>query len=432
MQIDSIVLIAAAEVGAVLMIFCVILLVQNRSLRKLIKKLQTRMGEIVQDLKTATSSPPPPTTSSEESTQQSCQTYLNQVDEQLDITRAHHASLSPDRDIVLDLAPDTELPRRAAALRYAMLLAEKEALLAAVDPDIDPDSDGLEWSKIRGKYQQIFDFYEDYTAEPEGAADQEELDALNQELTNAKKRINNLEKFKALYFDLEELWEASKEKAKSHYKDLTELASEVDSGGKIESALESYHASYGTVDRIIQQGVGDPETIIEKVAVTDEETAGELRHLRVVAADQHKLITELQVRLKNASTDEERVEIVEGLQGELEKQKRFMQESETCIQLMEDELNNANKELDQLKGRLKALPSIKTQLQEIRKTKDEYELKVYSLTSENRKLTKKLKDEKRSVIVESGETTKLKKDIADLETRYASLEEKYLDLKIQQ
>ncbi len=435
MQIDSIVLIAAAEVGAVLLIFCVILLVQNRSLRKLIKKLQTRMGEIVQDLKTATSSPPPPESaqeSTEEAKQQICQTYLNQVDEQLDITREHHASLSPDRDIVLDLAPDTELPRRAAALRYAMLLAEKEALLAAVDPDIDPDSDGLEWSKIRGKYQQIFDFYEDYTPEPEEAAGQDELDALNQELTNAKKRINNLEKFKALYFDLEEQWEASKEKAKTHYKDLTELASEVDSGGKIESALESYHASYGTVDRIIQQGVGDPETIIETVSITDEETAGELRHLRVVAADQHKLITALQDRLKNASTDEERVQIVEGLQGELDKQKRFMQESETCIQLMEDELNNANKELDQLKGRLKALPSIKTQLQEIRKTKDEYELKVYSLTSENRKLTKKLKDEKRSVIVESGETTKFKKDIADLETRYASLEEKYLDLKIQQ
>ncbi|MFL0802135.1 MAG: hypothetical protein K6L81_00330 [Agarilytica sp.] len=427
MQLDNIALIAAAEVAAVLLIFCIILLYQNRSLRNLIKKLQGRMTELVGDLKTAKSSPPPPEAAAD-TPLALCKSFLDHVGDQIEITRDHHKSLSPDRDIVLDLAPDTDLPRRAAALRYAMLLAEKEALLSV----IESEDEEINWSLIRGKYQQIFDFYEDYTPEAEEVADHADIEALNQELTNAKKRINNLEKFKALYFDLEEQWEESKNKAQEHYNDLSAMASEVENGDKFESALEGYHASYGNIDKMIQQGVGDPETIIETVKVTDAETAGELRHLRMVAADQHKIITELEEKLKGANSDEERNQIMEGLKGELDKQKRFIQESETCIQLMEDELNNAHKELDQLKGRLKALPSLKTQMQEMRKQKDEYELKVYALTSENRKLTKKLKEDKSSIPVDNGDAAKLKKEVADLETRYANLEEKYLDLKLKQ
>lgn len=428
MQFDNILVIALAEVSLVLLIFCLILFAQNRKQKGVVKKLQSRMLELVDDLKEAKTSPA--TESQEEPTAaEVCKTFLDQVNEQIEVTREHHTSLEPDRDIVLDLAPDTELPRRAAALRYAVLLAEKEALMSAIEFE-DEESD-LDWSKIRGKYQQIFDFYEDYTPEPEEVANHGDLEALNQELLNAKKRINNLEKFKALYFDLEEKWEASKEQAQAHYNDLNEMASQVEDSEKFETSLKNYHEAYNTIDTIIVEGVGNPDTIVETVKITDEKTAGELRHLRMVTADQHKIITDLEDKLKSASTDEEKNEIVEGLKDELEKQKRFMQESDTCIQLMEDELNNAHKELDQLKGRLKTLPSLKTQMQEVRKQKDEYELKVYALTSENRKLTKKLKEEQgSSMVVDSGEATKLKKELADLESRYASLEEKYLDLKI--
>lgn len=425
MQFDNIALIAAIEIAAVLLVFCVILVVQNRSLRGLVKKLQGRLAQLVEDLKRAKAAPPAPEAPPTEEPES--KSFLDYVDEHIEITRDHHGTLDPDRDIVLDLAPDTELPRRAAALRYAVLLAEKEAVQSAQALGED-----INWSLLRAKYQQIFDFYEDYLPEPEEVSDSAELDALNQELTNAKKRINNLEKFKALYFDLEESWEASKKQAKVHYDDLSAMASEVSDGDKFEQALESYHAAYTQIDGIIQEGVGDPETIIETVKVTDEETAGELRHLRIVAADQHKIITQLQNKLQDATTDEERNQIVDGLKDELDKQKRFMQESETCIQLMEDELNNVHRELDQLKGRLKSLPAIKTQMQELRKQKDEFELKAYALTSENRKLKKQLKEDKGGVTVDDGESAKLKKELSELETRYANLEEKYLDLKLNQ
>lgn len=418
MQLNNLALIAAAEVAAVLLVFCVILIFQNRSLRGLVKKLQSRMEQLVEDLKAARSD-------KNQEQRGNLKSFAEQINDQLELTKDHHKDLKSEQDIVLDLAPDIELPKRAAALRYAILLAEKECVAAS-------EQDEPNWELLRSKYEQIFDFYSDYTESADEGGSREELDALSQELSNAKKRINNLEKFKALYFDLEEQWEASKEEAQTHYNNLSEMSAKIENGQEFESALESYHASYNDVNNLIERGIGDPEVITKTVEVVDKETAGELRHLRMVASDQHKLITELQSKLRGASTDVERNQIMEGLQDELQRQQRFIQESETCIQLMEDELNNTNRELDQLKSRLKALPSIKTQLKEIKTQKDEYELKVYALTSENRKLTKKLKEEKESSPIDTGDTASMKKELIELETRYASLEEKYLDLKLQQ
>lgn len=430
MQFENIALIAAVEVAVVLLIFCLILGVQNHSLRKLIKKLQSRMSELVQELKvskqtsnTSESSQPPAAPAQEKS-------YTTYIDEQLIETKQHHTGLDPDRDIVLDLAPDSDIPKRSAALRYAVLLAEKEAFSPILDADDVPD-----WSLIRNKYQQIFDFYEDYTADSSASVDNEEINSLNEELINAKKRINNLERFKALYFELEEKWDASKEKAELHFKDLNNMASEVADEAKFKGLLESYHSAYSDIDDIIGGGQETDEVTTEPGSGeggTTELSSGELRHLRSVAADQHKIITDLQAQLQAAITNEDKNNIVEGLKAELDKQKAFIQESETCIQLMEDELQTKNNELEQLKGRLKTLPGIRTQLQELKKQKDEYEIKVYSLTSDNRKLSKKLREEKGSLAVDNGESAKLKKELRDLEVRYANLEEKYLDLKLNQ
>lgn len=432
MPLERIALIAALEVAALLLVFSIILLFKNRTLRRLIKKLQGNVSELSEELKkakaasklekkaTAVKSEPPPAPN--------CATFLDYINQQIDDTKAHHATLQPDQDIVLDLAPDTFLPRRAAAFRHAMLLAEKEALMSA-----QRSGESLDWSLLRTKYQQFFSFYEDYAALPDtdSSPDSAELDAINEELTNAKKRINNLEKFKALYFDLEEQWDASKKNAQTHFDSLSQMAADISDSDRFTSTLQSYHAAYSNIDSIIQQGIGDPASIIDNEKITNQATVGELRHLRMVAADQHRLITELEAKLLDAKTAEDRTRIVEGLKTELDKQKRFIQESDTCIQLLEDELSNAHKELDQLKTRLKALPAIKTQLQELRKERDDFELQVYKLQAESRKQGRKSKDDKDTIVVDNAEASKLKKELKELEARYANLEEKYLDLKMQ-
>ncbi len=425
MQFDNVMLIASAEVIAVLLIFCGILFYQNRALRKRIAKFKGRMEQLVVELRAAKKVPSPtPQAAEPEPPQNKFKDHLN---DQLSLTKEHHASLKSSQDIVLDLSPETELPQRAAALRYAMLLAEKEAW-ANVEEGQPP-----KWEVLKFKYEQIFSFYEDYLPEPE-AGSNDEAEALHQELLNAKKRINNLEKFKALFFDLEEKWEASKQTAQTHYDNLSQMAEKVDDRDAFETALNNYHSAYGDVSKLIEGGVEGTDILGGPDAAPDQKTAGELRHLRAVAADQHRIITGLQEKLKNAKNEEDREQIVNNLQEELDKQQRFVQESETCIQLMEDELKATNKELTQLKDRLKTLPSLKTQLQEAKEQRDAYELKMYALTSENRKLKKQAKEDSSAsaITVDVGETSKLKKELTELETRYASLEEKYLDLKIQQ
>ncbi|WNO09958.1 hypothetical protein [Teredinibacter sp. KSP-S5-2] len=417
-------IVAAVEVAAVLFVICVFLVYQNRNLRELVSRLKTRMEELVSDLRHARRLVSSNKPAEQESTSPptSGKAYLALIAEQIEQTRNYHESLNSTQDIILDLSPETPLPRRAAALRYAMLLAEKEAVSGGEDAKTN-------WEPIKKKYEQIFSFYEDYSTDAETpSGPSEEVDLLNQELTNAKKRINNLEKFKALYFDLEEKWQEAKDNADAHYSDLTEMVSQVENSGEFEQKLNDYHASYQTVSKLIEGGVEPTQTEVIRL---DEAAAGEIRHLRAVAADQHKIIEDLQRRLQEAQSEEERTAVVTGLQQELHKQTRFIQEAETCIQLMEDELHNANREIEQLKSKANTLPQLKAELKETRDLKDEYELKMYALKTENTKLNKRLK-ESNNTSIDMAQLNEMKKQLADMETQYASLEEKYLDLKLQQ
>lgn len=291
-ELLKLILVGTIEVGLLLLIIGAFLAVQNFSQRRLITKLRHRMQGLVAEIKQHRSKAPAVASASP---QTNFKAFINT---QLDLTRAHHQSLDSDQDIVLDIDPATPPPQRAAALRYALLIAEKEALN-------EDEKQAPDWHALQNKYDQIFGYYEDYSN--------------------------------------------SEEDAPQH--------------------------------------------------LSDDDTSGEIRHLRAVAADQHTTITTLQSKLKNAKTSEEKAEIVEELQDELNKQVRFVQESETCVKLMEDELSNANKELAQTK-------------------------------QENQKLSQKLNNNLDAANTDSGEIQKYKKALQELQSRYAELEEKYLDTKI--
>ena len=428
MNLDNIILITSLEVSALLLVVCVFLVVRNRRLNDLLNRLRERMQELVSDLKLARVAPPPPP---EVEAEVDTKSYADHIEDQLVFTRDHHGNLDPTQDISLDLSPENPMPRRVAAMRNAILLAEKEALAFA-------DDDRPNWDLIRSKYEQLFSFFADYS-QPEGieiepetpAGDPEELESLKQELENAKKRVSNLEKFKKLYFELEAQWDSSQKTAKEHYNNLTVMADQVEDKQAFETALNGYNDSYKKFNNLFND-----DTVIQSITAIDPEAAKEIAHLRSVAADQHRTINELEAKLANANSDEEKNQIVEGLKGELDRMTRFVKESETCIQLMEEELNSAHKEVDILKSRMKAVPSLKTQLKEVTNQKDEMELKVYALSSENRKLAKQLKEQPSASSAGDhnarAELEKMKKELQTWETNYAELEERYLDLKMGQ
>lgn len=404
-----ILLIGAIELALLFVVTSIFLVFQNRSLKKLLGKLRSRMQVMVEQIRTTN-----PSREGKNKTDASYQDFLNQ---QIKTTHARHLALNSDQDIALDIDPQVPLPRRVAALRFALLQAEREATR-----NNQPD-----WDAFQNRYEQIFSYFQDYSPSAEGGANAEEIDLLTLELTNAKKRINNLEKFKALYFDLDERWQSSKDKAQKSYSELSQLAEQVDDSETYKQLLHEYHSAYNEFGEMFERGVESQETL-EKL----EEAHGEIRHLRAVAAEQHTIISDLQLRLETSTTDEEKAQIVGELQVELQTQIRYVQESETCIKLLEDELTNANKELEQLRTRVNLIPGLKTELAELKDKNEEFDQQVYSLKSDNRRLTRKLEQIVKAPPPDSAELPKYKKALAELQAKYNELEEKYLDVKMQQ
>lgn len=405
------ILIIVLEGLALCLFLLAVLVVKNRKLRKLIAKLQTRLHDTAAQYKKSRQAPSAPAPIAE--------SYNDKLDAQIELTRDYHYSLGTRQDIALDLDPDAPLPRRTAAIRHAFLIAEKEATAS-------PDE--TKWDFLANRYRQILAFHEDY--EPQAVPGQEEdISQLNEELNQAKRRINNLERFKSMYIELEERWDRCKDKANEHYIELKNIAEQSGQKETFENLLEKYQASYTDLGALIEQGFQDS---IRTISENPEEHLQEIRRLRGMAADQHKIITELQGQLASSGNSEEKTKVVTNLQTELQKQARFLQESETCIKLMEDELANNKQEMRLLVDRLTQMPKLKNDLKDLETTVSMHEQVIDSLKQENRRLAKKLKLAQEAPPEDNQEVKTLRKELNTLQAKYNDLEEKFLNLKLKE
>ncbi len=410
------ILICAAEVVAALLFTIALLLLKNRKLQRLMKKLQAKteaMRTKLKALKTSTQEPITPSHPTE--------SYRDKLTQQLEITKNHHYQLGSRHDISLDLDPDSPLPRRTAALRNAFLIAEKEASSDATEE--------INWDFLATRYQQLLSYNDDYTSDDEQET-QENLEQLKEELEQQKKRIKNLDRFKKMYFELEERWSKCKSEADTHYSELKSFAAASDQKDNIELVLESYQASYQEIGQIIEAGSPtEAETASSATLISGQ--SDELDRLRTVTADQHRIINDLKDKLSSASDAEEQLEIMDTMQVELQKQARFLQESETCIQLMDNELSTANKELEQLRSKVKELPQLRASVKDLQNTTGTQEQIADSLKHENKRLAKKLKIATEAPPEDSQEARQLRKELTTMQANYNDLEERFLDLKTQ-
>jgi DNA repair exonuclease SbcCD ATPase subunit len=406
------ILILVAEVLAVSLFVAAVLLLRNRKLRRLVNKLQERVRELSAQLKKTRQAPPPPAAREE--------SYNDKLNRQIELTKDYHHSLGTRQEIALDLDPDSPLPRRTAALRHVFLIAEKEATAR---------TDTVNWDFLASRYRQLLTFHQDYQTPPDNAAD-EAAQQLKEELVQAKKRINNLERFKAMYMELEERWDRCKDKATEHYIELKSMAAKTEDKEGFQRLLDNYHSTYSDIGVLIEQGF--TETIASVMANNPEDHLQEIRRLRNMAADQHKIIAQLQTQLQSAISKEEKMQVVEHLQTELQKQARFLQESETCIKLMEDELATSKAEAKQLLERLEQMQRLKAEFKELQSSANLHEQVVDSLKQENRRLAKKVKLMQESPPEDNQEIRTLRKELTTLQGKYNDLEESFLNLKLKE
>lgn len=442
MQVSNWVIFGAAEVFAVLVIVCVFLLFHTRSLKGLVTRLQDKIQSLVNDLKQAKADIIKAQAQSDPRG-----AYIAQLDKLIDQTRDFHSGLNPDRDIALDLSNDSPLPRQVAALRFAALVSEKEAVLSS-------DDSTPNWVTLEDKFTQLVNFFRSQAIPEEG--DSEDTAALREQLENSLQRVENLEKFKALFFQMEDQWRDAKQKADSYYEQLSSMQVSGDQQASFDNLLTSYNDVYNQIGQSITQGItvgagsagssasggnGDhgatkTRTVTNTIEITKTDTRAqnELRQLRSVAEEQHRLINELQNRLRKASSPAEKDAVIKDLQDQLERQIRFVQESETCIQLLENEISQANAQLNAIEADKSALAEQLAQIPEMQTAIAEY-------TEESKEMLKtidRLEQENRQLVTQvemSGNTSSGSgadsEELNKLKQQYAELEARYLELRMQ-
>ncbi|HSB95981.1 MAG TPA: hypothetical protein VLC91_06010 [Spongiibacteraceae bacterium] len=292
--------------------------------------------------------------------------YSEQIDAQIDATRNFHLSLDPDRDIVLDIAPDGTLERQAVSLRHAFLVAEKEAWLAA-------DGEGVDWDVLQGKLGQIIQFYYQNRAAPAEPAEEldvwaeastastssEELTQLQEALANQARHIENLEKFKKLFFDTEQKWRDASARAEQYHQQLLARSKEIGGGDDFEALLAQYSSAYSNFGAELADDRGQARAATHVIEIDAERPSlgrtvianqEEVLRLRNMAIDQHKMILSLRQQLESAQSIEEKDAAIAALHKQLERHERFLKESDICAKQVEAELERTlarNHELEQ-------------------------------------------------------------------------------------
>jgi chromosome segregation ATPase len=211
--------------------------------------------------------------------------------------------------------------------------------------------------------------------------------------------------------------------------------------------LDSYHGVYDGIQQNITQIIQNPDSFNQHKTINitrqDPRAAEEIVKLRNVAADQHRIINDLQRKLMSAVTAEEKEQVIQELQQQLQRQIRFVHESETCIQLLEDELAKAHDEISTQEQSIDETSAISEENQQIKNALHSFTLESKDLVSninqledENNSLKKNMRTT--PVTTNSQSTTndlapevkKIQAELSDLKKQYAELEEKYLDLKL--
>lgn len=420
MQVPNAIIVVAAEINIVLLVCAVIFFIHSRKLKSLVRRQQAKLLELLQAKEVPAEAP----------AVDHAQNYKFFLNKELDATAAQFEADAPDLDIALDLPDNSPLFSRVLALRYAFLRAEEL---------------GTTEESGTTEYWNIFlQTLEPLLSSGAGGSNPE----LEEELNTAKKRIENLEKFKRLFFDMEKQWGAAQANAQDYYEQLLALSEGVSDRPAFNKVLENYHGVYDSIQQNITQVIqnqdswGQHKTI--NITRQDPRAAEEIVKLRNVAADQHRIINDLQRKLTEASTAEEKETVIQELQLQLQRQTRFVHESETCIQLLEDELAKAHEEISLQGKTLDETNLLSEENKQIKHALHNFTLEskdlisnINELEEENDSLKQNIQQSTQAVTQSSSKETspdvkKIQSELMDMKKQYAELEEKYLDLKLGQ
>lgn len=417
-----------------LVLISALLLFQLHKQRITLRRQQDKLQELLRTLKRLKLPPPPAAPGT------SYRTYL-QAQQTTTIKRLQgsYPNFRLDEPNATTDSPEA----RALALRLRILQIEESAIEKGDGPL------RINWQQLESQLTELLGRVPEAPQEPSDT----------DEIATYKKRIENLEKFKTLFFDMEGQWQRAQSQAEDYYTQLSAMASDLEDPESFTKLLGRYQTVYQDINQSFVDGVNSltpqAESEIKTLTINriDPRAGEEIVKLRNVAADQHRIINQLQRKLEQATTAEAKEEVVNELQQQLQRQTRFVQESETCIKLLEDELAAASEKISQQQQRLESLSAERDEGAKVKSALEKFTLEskdlmktMLDLESENAELKRGLKQSiaeqpKTALNPNSkqgptpGEDDKdmrksLEAKYSALEREYALLEEKYLELKM--
>lgn len=411
MQLSQSLVIFAIEIYVLLILISGLLLFYARKQHLLVRRQQEKLHRVIDQLRNNQTAPA--------STQPDA-SYKKHLHAQLLATRSRFEGLLPDADITAIRPEDSSHSQYGLALRYQYLKAEEEAIIKGDGPL------QIDW--------QIFAKLVAPLPAPTDPL------ASDDELASYKKRVENLEKFRQLFFDMEQQWQDAQQQAANYLQQLMSMAEGVENKEGFTEILMQYHGVHSAINQSLAYGKSlnsDPPATPRVITRVDLRSNEEIIKLRNVAADQHRIITQLQRKLEGATSAEAKEAIIGELKQQLQRQIRFVQEAETCIRVLEDELATANERLGKQHQELQEATHIHLENQRVKETLETFTFEskdlmknILALEKEN-ELLKANTD--RPEIIPSEDLEKLRKiqmEFSELQNQYVALETKYLNLKL--
>lgn len=451
-----------AEIALLLLVISIFLIFNIRKSRATIQELENTISKMRKAISKAKKEAKKAIKALAEKNKIKPKEFIDYLDEEIEGTRDFHQTLNPDRDIVLDIAPDASLERQATSLRHALLIAEKEARYAG-------DDDSSNWDVLQSKFQQIIQFY--ISVAPQGGPEDEPVIELEiaeevapdntEEIAGYKQRIENLERFKKLFFEMEDKWSTAKKDADDYYQQLLAMGANIGAGDDFDSLLNKYAGAFDDVGNLIAAAVGDSNKAVSndndraevagaaqdkgKLVFANRE---EMQRLRNMAVDQHKLIEELKKKLTLSDSVEDKEKVLIEMSSQVERQQRFLKEAEACTQLIEDELNRALEENQELRKNIESggggesseeYARMEAMVQDFTNESREMLGTIATLEEENVSLRKELDSGGEGAggsaaapdtDVLQGKLDEMQQEFLNLQTQHIELEERYLELKM--
>lgn len=438
-------LIAGIEIAMVLLVLSVLLLLYIRGLRRLVTALEAKVTVLRETVRSVRREAIAARRELAELHKAEPRDYGSHIDEQIGNTRERHLQLNSDREIYDDMAGDASPGRQALSLRHSFLLAEQEAWLATEGRDMD-------WGVLESRLGHIAQ----RLGEPVPTVQPVVVDTLKPDggtaalLASQRRRIEDLEHFRQLYFDTELKWREASRQAEHYHRELSRKGLELGEDPEFAALLARYAGAwegFGAVfDEETEPGrepepadAERPATAVRSVLITGQD---EIARLRTMAVDQHKMILMLRQQLNNARSAEEKDLVIEELRAQLERHERFLKESELCTQQLEDELERLigeNEALKQICDTAAADTDPAPEILRLRKLVDDFTRQscdmvsaIETLEKDNARLHERL-----DLKVEDDEDglrdrlAAAQEELSALQVKHVELEERYLALKVQ-